>query len=151
MWLVMSFIMFFSWDFVSYIFRTLLLSFIPATRPPLPPPPPPPHTHTQVFNPHLQIVIKVEIRNRFNLISEYRVKHFGGKTQWKLHENQLKNKEVMTLWSFVYFQETFLDQSIWISKWVSWWCHSLTTCHIFCTWDQNILEITLFCIYSERN
>ena len=49
-----------------------------------------------------------------------------------------------------------------------WWCHSLTTCYIFCTLHfenlnilpklvivcpsyQDVLELTLFCIYSERN
>ena len=74
----------------------------------------------------------------------------------------------MTLWSFANFHKTFLDQSIWICKWVSWWCHHLTTCHIFCTSNfenfnilpkyvivcpsyQDILRLTLFCIYLERN
>ena len=38
----------------------------------------------------------------------------------------------MTLWSFANFQETFLDQSIWICKWVRWWCHCLTIFHSFC-------------------
>ena len=74
----------------------------------------------------------------------------------------------MTLWSFANFHKTFLDQSIWICKWASWWCHRLTTCHIFCTSNfekfnilhklvkvcpsyQAILELTLFYIYSERN
>ena len=74
----------------------------------------------------------------------------------------------MTLWSFANFHKTFLDQSIWICKWASWWCHRLTTCHIFCTWNvekfnilrilvivcpsyQAVLELTLFYIYSERN
>ena len=75
----------------------------------------------------------------------------------------------MTLWSFANFHKTFLDQSIWICKWVSWWCQRLTTCHIICcTYNfencnilpklvivcpsyQAILELTLFYIYSERN
>ena len=51
------------------------------------------------------------------------------KTWWK----SVENKEVMTFWSFANFQETFLDQSIWICKWVSWWCHRLTSFHSFCT------------------
>ena len=76
----------------------------------------------------------------------------------------------MRLWSlkFANFHKTFLDQSIWICKWASWWCHRLTTCHIFCTYNfekfnilrilvivcpsyQAVLELTLFYIYSERN
>ena len=74
----------------------------------------------------------------------------------------------MTLSSFANFHKTFLDQSIWICKWVSWWCHRLTTYHIFCTYIfflfnilpkllivcpsyQDILVLTLFCIYSESN
>ena len=32
----------------------------------------------------------------------------------------------MKFWIFVIFIETFLEQSIWICKWVSWWCHRLT-------------------------
>ena len=39
----------------------------------------------------------------------------------------IKNKEDMELWSF-----TFLDHSIWICKWVSWWCHHFTV------WNLNI-------------
>ena len=74
----------------------------------------------------------------------------------------------MTFWSFANFHKTFLDQSIWICKWASWWCHRLTICHIFCTSIfekfnilpklvivcfsyQDILELTLFYISSERN
>ena len=44
----------------------------------------------------------------------------------------LKNKEVMTqFWSFANFHKTFLDQSIWICKLVSWWCHHLTRLAIY--------------------
>ena len=52
----------------------------------------------------------------------------------------------MTLWSFANFQETFLDQSLWICKWVSWWCHRLTIFHSFCTqkWQK-------FHIFSYEN
>ena len=75
----------------------------------------------------------------------------------------------MTLWIFANFHKTFLDQSIWICKWASWWCHRLTTCHMYfvhkilnnsdilrmlvivCPSYQDILELTLFYIYSERN
>ena len=74
----------------------------------------------------------------------------------------------MKFWSFTNFHKTFLDQSIWIYKWMSSWCHHLTTCHIFCTYNfeyfkilpklvivwpsyQDILELTIFCIYSEGN
>ena len=44
--------------------------------------------------------IKGEIQNR------RKSKNFQIK-QWKLDENLLKNKEVMTLWSFANFQETY--------------------------------------------
>ena len=77
-------------------------------------------------------IVKGELRNRFNIILEERVKNFWTK-QWKPDKNWLKNKEVMTFWSFANFHKTFLDQSIWICKWASWWCHRLTICHIFCT------------------
>ena len=33
----------------------------------------------------------------------------------------------------VIFIETFLEQSISIGKWVSWWCHRLTIFHVFCS------------------
>ena len=39
----------------------------------------------------------------------------------------------MEFWIFVIFIETFLEQSIWICKWVSWWCHRLTIFHVFCS------------------
>ena len=55
----------------------------------------------------------------------------------------------MTLWSFADFHETFLETSIWICKWVSWWCHNLPTCHIFCTYNlenSNILpKLVIVC------
>ena len=41
----------------------------------------------------------------------------------------------MTFWNFTFFRKTFLDQSLWIFKWVSWWCHRLTICHIYYTWN----------------
>ena len=37
----------------------------------------------------------------------------------------------MKLWGFVIFNKTFLEQSIWERKWVSW-CHRLTFFQIFC-------------------
>ena len=59
-------------------------------------------------------------------------KHFRTK-QWKLDENQLKKWESYGhIENFTNFQETFLDQSIWICKWVSWWCHHLTIFNSFC-------------------
>ena len=54
-----------------------------------------------------------QVWNWSNLISEERVKFYEQK-QWKRDENRLKNKEVMTLWSFTNFKETFLDQSIYM-------------------------------------
>ena len=75
--------------------------------------------------------VKGEVRSWSYLISEERVKF--SEQNWKPDENRLKNKEVMTFWNFANFQETFLDQSVWICKWVSWWCHRLTIFHSFCT------------------
>ena len=83
------------------------------------------------------------------------------KTWWKLVE-KLGSYDTL---KFANFHKTFLDQSIWICKWASWWCHRLTTCHIFyfekfnilrifvivCSSYQAVLELTLFYIYSERN
>ena len=54
-------------------------------------------------------------------------------TDWyKNYENRIRNKEVVTFWNFTFFRKTFLDQSLWIFKWVKW-CHHLTifyTCHL---------------------
>ena len=54
-------------------------------------------------------------------------------TDWcKNDENRIRNKEVVTyLWNFTFFRKTFLDQSLWIFKWVSWWCHHLTIFYTF--------------------
>ena len=90
---------------------------------------------------YLCILLKEELHNRFNLISEESVtisKHNSEKPD----QNRLKNKEVMTLWIFKNFQETFLDQSIWICKWVRWWCHRLTTFHSFCTQKWQKIHIS---------
>ena len=59
----------------------------------------------------------------------------------------MKNKEVMIFWSFANFHKTFLDQSIWICKWVSWWCHHLTTCHIFCTYNFDFFFLFFFLLF----
>ena len=73
----------------------------------------------------------------------------------------------MTFWNFTFFRKTFLDQSLWIFKWVSWWCYLLTifyTFHyrndknlIFQPWDskhclistQNKWEIMFSLIYFD--
>ena len=72
--------------------------------------------------------LKEELHNRFNLISEERVKIFKHNS-----ENLMKiGWKIRKLWHFevfANFQETFLDQSIWICKWVRWWCHRLTIFH----------------------
>ena len=76
--------------------------------------------------------VKEELHNRFNLISEERVKLFKHNS-----ENLMKiGWKIRKLWHFevfANFQDTFLDQSIWICKWVRWWCHRLTISHSFCT------------------
>ena len=60
----------------------------------------------------------------------------------------------MKFWIFVIFTETFLEQSIWICKWVRWWSYCLTIFHVFCIlynfenfhmYKSIILKI---CIYS---
>ena len=86
--------------------------------------------------------LKGELRNRFNLISEERIKFCEQNS-----ENLMKiGWKIRKLWhlSFTNFHKTFLDQSKWICKWASWWCHRLTNCHIFCTYNFekfNILRI----------
>ena len=64
--------------------------------------------------------------------------------------------------------EAFLEQSIWICEWVSWWSRRLTILSMYFVYNmfkifififaqtckdmspyQNISEQTLFCIYSE--
>ena len=78
---------------------------------------------------------------RFKIISEERVKFYEQNSEnlmkigWKIKK--------LTLWSFTSFHKTFLDQSIWICKWASWWCHRLTTCHIFCTYNFEKFNILL--------
>ena len=37
----------------------------------------------------------------------------------------------MTFWYFNFFRKTLLDQSLWIFKWASWWCHPLTIFYSF--------------------
>ena len=74
----------------------------------------------------------------------------------------------MEFWIVVLFNETFLEQSIWICKWVNWWSYRLTIFHVFCVYNfenfnflfaqtcksmspyQNISEQTLFCIVLFR-
>ena len=80
---------------------------------------------------------------------------FFATEQCKNYENRIRNKEVMTFWNFTFFRKTFLDQSLWIFKWVSWWCHLLTifyTFHyrndknlIFQPWDSK------HCLISTQN
>ena len=88
------------------------------------------NSHSSVIS-SAGIFFKGEVRSWSNLISEERVK-FSEQNSENLMKS-LKNKEVMKFWSFANFQETFLDQSVWICKWVSWWCHRLTIFHSFCT------------------
>ena len=77
-------------------------------------------------------IIKGEVRSWSNLISEERVKFSEQNSEnlmkigWKIRK--LWNVEVSQI-----FRKHFLTRSVWICKWVSWWCHRLTTCHIFCT------------------
>ena len=80
----------------------------------------------------LLMIIKGEVRSWSNLISEERVK-FSEQNSENLMKIGWKIRKLWNFESFANFQETFLDQSVWICKWVSWWCHRLTTCHIFCT------------------
>ena len=46
------------------------------------------------------------------------------------------------IWISIIFIETFLEQSIWICKWVSWQCHHLTI-YVFCSqkWQKPIFEL----------
>ena len=83
----------------------------------------------------LRFRVKGEVQSRITIISKERVKislQIGAKND----ENRIRNKEVVTFWNFTFFRKTFLDQSLWIFKWVSWWCHRLTICHIYYTWNS---------------
>ena len=77
---------------------------------------------------------KGEVQSRITIISKERVK-ISLQDWCKNDENRIRNKEVVTFWNFTFFRKTFLDQSLWIFKWVSWWCHRLTICHIYYTWN----------------
>ena len=75
-------------------------------------------------------LLKEEIHTRISLILNEREKYFPTE-QCKNDQNRIKNKEVMTFWNFTIFRKTLLDQSLWIFKWASWWCHSLTILYSF--------------------
>ena len=53
----------------------------------------------------------------------------------------IRNEEDMEFWNVLFLQKTFLVQSLWIFKWVSWWCHSLTIFYTFCLqkWIKKII------------
>ena len=70
-----------------------------------------------------------------NWINLKRKSTFFPTEQWKNDNNWMRNKEDMTFWNFTFFRKTFLDQSLWIFKWASWWCHPLTIFHIYCIWN----------------
>ena len=68
----------------------------------------------------------------------------------------------MKFWIFIIFNETFLQQSIWICKWckwVSWWCHRLTIFHVFYIQNcehfnffaQTCKSISLYKIYQSKH
>ena len=74
--------------------------------------------------------VKGEVQSRIIIILKERVKislQIGAKND----ENRIRNNEVVTFWNFTFFRKTFLDQSLWIFKWVSWWCHHLTIFYTF--------------------
>ena len=63
----------------------------------------------------------------------------------------MKNKEVMTLWSFaVIFTKHFYDQSIWILQMSRfWWCHRLDYLrHIFVAVKFWRKKKSIFCAYG---
>ena len=66
-----------------------------------------------------------------NSINSKRERIFFPTEQCKNDENWIRNKEVMTFWNFTFFRKTLLDQSLWIFKWASWWCHPLTIFYSF--------------------
>ena len=75
-----------------------------------------------------------------NLILEERVQNFEQNSE-NLIENQLKNKEVMTLWNFANFQETFLDQSIYeyANEWVDDVIASQFSIHLYTEMTKNFI------------
>ena len=69
---------------------------------------------------------KGEVQSRITIISKERV---------KISHTRIRNKEVETFRNINFFRKTFLDQSLWIFKWASWWCHALTIFHMYCIWN----------------
>ena len=61
----------------------------------------------------------------------------------------------MTFCNFNFFRKTFLDQSLWIFKWVSWWCHHLTIFYTFHLqkWQNLIFQLWECkpCLISTQN
>ena len=98
--------------------------------------------------------IKGEVQSRITIISKERVKIFP-KDWCKNDENRIRNKEVVTFWNFTFFRKTFLDQSLWIFKWVSWWCHPLTIFYTFQLQNDKNLIFQLWeckpCLISTQN
>ena len=50
----------------------------------------------------------------------------------------------MKLWHFEisnFFGKYSLTSPLWIFKWVSWWCHRLTICHVYYTFLLLLLQI----------
>ena len=53
----------------------------------------------------------------------------------------------MTFWNFTFFPKTLLDQSLWIFKWASWWCHPLT---IFYWFHIQIWQNLIFPLWNYK-
>ena len=75
--------------------------------------------------------VKEELHNRFNLISDERVKISKHNS-----ENLMKiGWKIRKLWHFevsqIFTKHFLTSQYEYANEWV--WCHHLTTCHIFCT------------------
>ena len=54
----------------------------------------------------------------------------------------------MTFWNFTFFRKTLLDQSLWIFKWASWWCHPLTIFYSFHIQKWQKSQISAICEYK---
>ena len=115
----------------------------------------------------LNNVFKEELHNRFNLISEERVNIFKHNSEnlmkigWKIRK--LWHFEVSQIFTKHFLTSRYEYANEWVDDVITsllaiYFVHkilkiliSLPKLVIVCPSYQDILELTLFCIYSERN
>ena len=89
--------------------------------------------------------LKGEIHSKIESILKERV-HFFLQNSEKMMKI---GWEIRKIWHFEishFFRKTLLDQSLWIFKWASWWCHPLTIFHIYILY-MKLWKILIFSSY----